>query len=161
MSMPEFQGQKDISLGRGDDVEFGFDSEMPTVEIVRSNDYKDASALVAEAVTSLVKAGTSVSEAAEAVGMTVEGLKADTKVRRALKELKAQYELGAEELKALVKAKATKLAVEGDDKVALDACKFLGQMPDVGLTQTYAKVNVAVGVFSDETKKVLSSIDED
>ena len=86
---------------------------------------------------------------------------ADNKVRRALTRLKGEYALTAAEMKELVKARAAQLVVEGDDKVALDAAKFMAGFPDVGLTGTSTRVNVAVGVFSDETNKVLASATEE
>lgn len=158
----EYDGPGFETVGRGVDLEFGCDPEREAVlEIQRKGDeFATAEKLVANSVVALVKQGHGLREAAEAVGQTLEAVKYNSIAREALRKLNREYELNDAELRQLVKGKAVELALQSDDlKLSLDATKLIAQMPDVGLTGSAAKVNIAVGVFSDETNKVLASID--
>lgn len=110
----------------------------------------------AEAFLECLKEGMSKSEAAEAVGADLAELKRDPAVMEAAKSLIRRYRFSAAERKELARAKLNQIMLEGEDKVALQAVKLIGEDVEVGLTvHGGPQVNVAVGVFSQDAAQVL------
>ena len=116
----------------------------------------------AEAFLECLKEGMTKTEAAEAVGADLNQLKRDPAVMEAAKSLIRRYKFSAAERKELARAKLNQIMLEGEDKVALQAVKLIGEDSEVGLTvHGGPQVNVSVGVFSQDAAQVLDKASED
>lgn len=156
MRKDTYTGPKDTIVERVVDLDV---ADMPTDETVVMEAVDDgvtASTRVAADTLAQIKAGVSVARAmAQQEG--------DTVARRELLALIGEYGgLSTEQLRALVHAGYTKLALAGEDeRTRLKALEDIAGLPAVALTPAYTRVGVQVNVgLSDATQAVLDKLDE-
>lgn len=167
-NLPEFEGEKDVKLGPGPDANLlDLPGKSPDEVIVcrpgTGDTLKDASQLVAHSLATMLAAGMSRAEIREADPGLLAAYREDNKAQRILKAKVKDYRLNAEELKDLVKTKLTEMALDEtkDDKVQLDAIKQIASMPEVGLSGSYAKVQVNIANISAEASSVLDRLGDE
>jgi hypothetical protein len=149
---------------QGEQLEVGeVEAQEPEIIFIdeKRPKFSDASKLQVQRMVDLMAGGTAISEAASRVGTDIETVMSDSKARKALAEVLKEYSLTNEEIRGLIKAKGVQIALEGeDDKAKLAALKLLAGVPGVDLLPSAkTQVNVGVGVFSEETQRVLDGLD--
>lgn len=113
--------------------------------------------LQAKAFVDGVKEGKTLAVAAKDAGVPVHKLMGSPTVQKQLQQMLSEYTIDGEIRKALSRATANQILLEGNYKERIDVMKVINADPEVGITNG-PQVNVQTNIMlSDETRKAAES----
>jgi hypothetical protein len=129
-------------------------AELTTVTQPGVSDIREARA---DAFLAMVESGTPAKIAAKEVGTTLADIKRDPVVQAKFDEIISKYTFKATERRALVRARAAQIAIEGDHKDSLSALKLISEDPEVGLSSRTPGVAIQMN-FDADTMNLLNKV---